>query len=169
MSQALESEQPYFVGGDLTESAANTFTSDEIALPMDIEGQLFFDIEEVRMKCSSPAKAPGANTLATFKVQLLVSDDTPTDFLAYDDPKMVAEYSVTALYNATDKIVVYESTFSPAIWRFDGMENIIPDDRVWLCIKGTSNTAAGFCYVRIKGRLTKVTDADFKGIIFSRL
>lgn len=163
-------EQPTIKHGIVTESAINTFTSLEIDVPRILEAKQLFDIDEIALDGSAPRPALGADAQAFGTVQLQISENAPTAMLPLDDPLLLAIYSRMALANATDTLVVFPDR-GRRLWTTQTHANLVPDDKVWLCVMGSGNRAAqvivGTCV--IKGKLVKVTDADFSALVISRL
>ncbi|GAI06455.1 unnamed protein product, partial [marine sediment metagenome] len=155
--------------GTVTESVAATFTAAEISVPRDINNRLLFDIDEVRLHVAVPTKAVGADTYADALVQVVLSDDEPTAPLTFDNPKLLAQYYLRSIYDATDMIKLFQDPASPAHWETRNYANYIPDDKVWLVVDGFANTVALTATCKIIGSLAKVSLEDFQALVLSRL
>lgn len=165
-----EHEQPTYLKGEVLETAINTFTVYEISVPRILSDRMLFDIDEIVIDVTRPASALGADSMASVNAQLVISENEPTGMLDYQDGRVLAALQRAGFSSATDFLFT-TITKGMQVWASPTHANLVPDDKIWLLVQGTNNKAARVCTgtVRIKGKLSKVSAADFEALIMSRL
>ena len=137
---------PFFVNGNVTESAADTFTQTQISLPLDSLNREGILIHGVYFTSSEPNAILGVNT--SQRVQL--TSTSKTGLVNANDANLVGRQE-KFIYSGTAEL-------SPITWDFIGQtapygldDNlmIVATDDVFLGIQGNQNTSARSAQVRV--------------------
>ena len=137
---------PFFVNGNVTESAVDTFTQTQISLPLDSLNREGILIHGVYFTSSEPNARLGTNT--SQRVQL--TSTSKTALVNANDANLIARQE-KFIYSGT-------AEFSPINWDFIGQEGpyavddnlmIVATDDVYLGIQGNQNTAERSAQVRV--------------------
>jgi hypothetical protein len=137
---------PFFVNGNVTESAVDTFTQTQISLPLDSLNREGVLIHGVYFTSSEPNAVLGANT--SQRVQL--TSTSKTGLVNANDANLVARQE-KFIYSGT-------AEFAPITWDFIGQtapygidDNlmIVATDDIFLGIQGNQNTSPRSAQVRV--------------------
>lgn len=165
-----ENEQPTYLNGTVTETAVNTLTVLEIQVPRILSSKMLYDVDSVFIDVEQPIPTLGADATSFKTAQLVVSETTPSALLGLNDDRVIAHIRRVTYANATDRLYS-DIDQGKSDWTTDKHANYIPDDKLWLVIEGAANRAGdlGTSWVRINGKLSKVTQDDFEALVLSRL
>lgn len=137
---------PFFVNGNVTESAVDTFTQTQISLPLDSLNREGILIHGVYFTSSEPNAIVGTNT--SQRVQL--TSTSKTGLVNANDANLVARQE-KFIYSGT-------AEFSPITWDFIGQTSpyalddnlmIVATDDVFLGIEGNQNATPRSAQVRV--------------------
>lgn len=165
-----ENEQPTYLHGHIAETVINTLAVVEIQVPRILGNKELFDIDEIFIETDKPIPTLGADAEATCQGQVVISENEPTAMLDTDDDRVLAEIIRLTYANATDRLWTGIMR-GKNDWTSMNHANLVPDDKLWLLVQQGSSRAGvlGDAWCRIKGKLAKVTQADFEALILSRL
>lgn len=149
------SSEQFEIRASVTESAANTYTQEEIQVNLDSLNREILIIMSVDIDTGEPFFVDGTNTNVTASL----TKTSQTNTLAISNPACVANVSKSIRVSATPGSGVYIQENLPILDHTGEYHSILATDNLFLGIEGTGNTSARAGHVLIKARRARA-DAD---------
>ena len=130
---------PFFVNGSITESAANTYTAEQISLPLDSLNQEGILVHAVYFTSDEPEQVPNARTAVTLEV----TSTSKTALVGANDANLVARRQLFVSGGAAEFSGPHVVDFigSEAPYQVSDNLMVIATDDVFFAIKGANNLA----------------------------
>ena len=157
---------PFFVNGNVTESAVDTFTQTEISLPLDSLGREGILIHAVYFTSSEPNAVLGINT--SQRVQ--VTSTSKTSLVNANDANLVARQE-KFIYSGTAEFapMVYDFIGQEAPYSMDDNLMIVATDNIYLGIQGFQNTSPRSAQVRVVCSRIKLSADAYAALVTNEL
>jgi len=161
------SSDPFFVNGNVTESAIDTFTTQQISLPLDSLNQEGILVHAVYFTGSEPDKVPNASSVfdfqltSTAKTAMVGANDA--NLIGYQQKFLVggaAEFSGPHIIEMIGSQTPYSVT--------DNLMIVATDD-LFLSVKGLNQTGVGGCQVRVVCSRIKLTASAYAALVTNEL
>ncbi len=162
-----ENETPRKIGLQVVESAANTFTAQEILLP-NTKGETVFDLDRVEINYAIPIPA-AVDDLSSVAVQIQRNTGpTPTALLNLNDQNLLynADYFVASGTEAADITFAFLQEMGRD---HAGWAEYIANDSVWLVVVGNANAAAQTIRGRLIGSIEKLDAKAVTALLLSQI
>lgn len=148
----------------LDESAANTFTQEEIALQLDVLNNEIFVVLAVDLNPSAPELVPGSST----EVRAVVSATTSTAMQSLANTNVIAESS-QAIRSAGGEAVSFtraaEESYSGAV----DYISLIATNNFFLTLQGTNNATAKSVNGRLWGYRARADASTYAALVQSEV
>ena len=151
----------------ITESAANTFTSQKIELP-NVKGINAFDLDKIEFRWSAPAPAFADDYGSTHYQIQKSTGSPPTAMLGYDDDKVLYDLTVDIASGteAADLRMIVTKEFGE---EHVGFAEYIANDEIYLCVQGTSNGAVASGQGKLIGSIEKLSQSELTTLLLNTL
>ena len=155
------------IGGNVTESAANTFTEAVIGINLSPVDRQVFVITDVSFTSSEPQVIPGTSTFVKYQV----TKTAQTGMLGAANPDLVSAASKHLFAGAAE--------FSWAETDFGSQQNstggrndylmILATEDAFISVLGDNNTAARTAQVRVTGYFATADASTYQALVLSEL
>lgn len=150
-----------FIRGEIAESAANTYTEQELRTPVSRSESLAMLIHQIQFAPDFPDIEDGqANSIST-----VLAGRTSTSILAITDPDRLDGFAISNSYGAVEGTLSEFGQLAPlsapAVWRHFNPPILFPRDALFLEIQGTGNATVKTGRVQVGYELAKVDPGDF--------
>ena len=155
---------PQFFSGTLTESSANTFTTNSINVPTNLlqaRGNRRTIIEVLWINLTVNGRDGATASVAAINFSL---GSTPVAFFDRNDPRAIATFQESVIIT-TSGLVSYVSPVKLDMQTKDGFGYLLAADRFHVSIVGTSQTAALTVNWRMYYREVSVSVMEYVGIV----
>lgn len=159
-----ENEQPIEVPFEIIESGANTFTQIEIQLPVNLNNNLVFDLDEIALEgLGELDSAAAVMTNSNFQLTLT----TQAAMIQFNDDDLIAKRNVQTMASAANVnggILVEELHMDTK-----GRANYIARDSVFASVFGVNQATALAVRGRLIGSLVKLKLENLTQLVLNQL
>lgn len=148
----------------VTESAANTFTQDEIALQLDVLNNEIFVCLAVDL---NPA-APELIAAQTTETRAVVASTTSTTMQTLANTNTIAEADLIIVSDAANSVGFTRAAEESYTGRMDYI-SLIATNNFFVSVQGTNNTAAKSVNGRLWGYRAKADASTFAALVQSEV
>jgi len=161
------SSDPFFVNGSIVETGPNTYTAEEISLPLDSLNQEGILVHAVYFTSSEPESIPLAKTGVTLEV----TSTSKTGLIGANDANLVARRQLFITGGAAEFSGPHVVDFigSEAPYQVSDNLMIIATDNVFFAIKGVNNTAPASGQFRMVCSRIKLTASAYAALVTNEL
>ena len=158
---------PFFVNGSITETAADTFTTQQISLPLDSLNQEGVLIHAVYFTGSDPDRVPNASSFLDFQL----TSTRKTAMVGANDANLVAYQQRVTTGGAAEFSGphIIELVGSQAPYQESDNLALVATDDLFLSIKGLNQTGASSCEVRVICSRVKLDSAAYAALVTNEL
>jgi len=158
---------PFFVNGNITESALNTFTETEISLPLDSLNQEGLLIHAVYWTSGEPSVIPATNTSLTMQL----TTTTKAGIIGANDANLIArqEKFITSATLEVSGIVTQDFIGSTGPYQIDDNLMLMATNNVFLAIAGVGNSAARSGQFRMVCSRVKLDSGAYAALVTNEL
>ncbi|AXH78964.1 MAG: hypothetical protein [Circular genetic element sp.] len=158
---------PFFVNGSITETGANTYTANEISLPLDSLNQEGVLVHAVYFTSSEPEQVPNQRTGVTLEV----SATSKTGLIGANDANLIARRQLFVSGGAAEFSGPHVVDFIGSTAPYQESDNlmIVATDNVFFAIKGINNTAAASGQFRMVCSRVKLDAAAYAALVTNEL
>lgn len=154
MAFKYTSEQ-FEIRATVTETAANTFTQEEIQINLDSLNREILIIMSVDLDTGDPFLVDGTNTAVTASL----TKTSQTDTVPISNPSCIAHVVKSCRVSATPGSGVSFAAHYPVLEHTGDYHSILATDNAFIGVEGTGNPSARRADVLIKARRARA-DAD---------
>jgi len=159
---------PFFVNGSITESGANTYTQEEISLPLDSLNQEGILVHAVYFESSSPDLVAGP---AYSRVNVQVTATSKTALVGANDANLIAQRTLVTACGAAEfsgpHVIDFIGEQGP--YAEDDNLMIVATDNVFFAIQGANQTAASEGTFRMVCSRVKLESAAYAALVTNEL
>jgi len=148
----------------VTESAANTFTQDEIALQLDVLNNEIFVVLAVDL---NPA-APDLVAAQTTETRAVITSTTSTTMQTLANTNTVAEADLIIVSDAANSVAFTRAAEESYTGRMDYI-SLIATNNFFVAVQGTLNTAAKSVNGRLWGYRAKADGSTYAALVQSEV
>jgi len=152
------------VSFSVTESAANTFTQDEIALQLDVLNNEIFVVLAVDLN----AAAPELIAAQTTETRAVITSTSNTDMTNLSDTNTIAETDLIIVSDAANSVSFTRAAEESYTGRMDYIA-LIATNNFFVGVRGTNNTAAKSVNGRMWGYRAKADASTFAALVQSEV
>ena len=158
---------PFFVNGNLTESAVDTYTQAEISLPLDSLNQEGVLVHAVYWSSDDPARAP--NVLSDIRMQLTAT--SKAGIVGANDANLIARRELTIVGGAAEFSGPHVVDFVGQEGPYQESDNlmIIATDNVFLGVEGRNQTLPRTAQFRMVCSRVKLDAAAYAALVTNEL
>ena len=158
---------PFFVNGNLTESAANTYTQTEISLPLDSLNQEGVLVHAVYWTSGEPSTVPGSNTSVNYQL----TATSKTGMVGANDANLISRQSKFIVSAGVECSAITEIDFIGSTSPYTEADNlmIIATDNVFLGIEGVANANPRGADFRMVCSRVKLDAAAYAALVTNEL
>lgn len=158
---------PFFVNGNVTESAGNTYTEQEVSLPLDSLNQEGVLVHAVYFTGSEPDRVAGLSSFLDFQV----TATSKTGIVGANDANLIAKQQKVTTGGAAEFSGphVIEMIGQNAPYQESDNLMIVATDNVFLGIKGLNQTGAASCQFRMVCSRVKLDAAAYAALVTNEL
>lgn len=148
----------------LDESAANTFTQEEIALQLDVLNNEIFVVLAVDLNPASPSLVAAQTT----ETRATVSSTSATSIQSLANTNVLAEASLSIVSDAANSVSFTRAAEESPIARLDYI-GLIATNNFFVAVKGANNLAAKSVNGRIWGYRAKADGTTYAALVQSEV
>jgi len=148
----------------VTESAANTFTQDEIALQLDVLNNEIFVVLAVDLNVAAPNLVANQTT----ETRASVTSTSATSMQTLANTNTIAEADLIIVADAANAVSFTRAAEESYTGRMDYV-SLIATNNFFVAVQGTLNTAAKSVNGRIWGFRAKMDAAGFAALVQSEV
>ena len=158
---------PFFVNGNVTETAADTFTTQQISLPLDSLNQEGVLVHAVYFTGSDPDRIPNASSFLDFQL----TSTRKTGMVGANDANLVAYQQRVTTGGAAEFSGphIIELVGSQAPYKETDNLALVATDDLFLSIKGLNQTGTSSCEVRVICSRVKLDSAAYAALVTNEL
>lgn len=158
---------PFFVNGSVTESGANTYTQQEISLPLDSLNQEGVLVHAVYFTGSEPDRVANLSSILDFQV----TATSKTAIVGANDANLIAKQQKITTGGAAEFSGphIIEMIGQDAPYQEADNLMIVATDNVFLAIKGLNQTGASGCAFRMVCSRVKLDAAAYAALVTNEL
>jgi hypothetical protein len=158
---------PFFVNGNVTESAIDTFTTQQISLPLDSLNQEGILVHGVYFSGSEPDRVPMANSFLDFQL----TSTRKTAMVGANDANLVGfqQRVTTGGVAEFSGPHIIELIGSQAPYQVSDNLMLVATDDLFLSIKGLNQTGVAGCQVRVICSRVKLTASAYAALVTNEL
>ena len=158
---------PFFVNGNVTETGANTFTQNEISLPLDSLNQEGVLVHAVYWSSSDPALAAGL--LSDIRMQLTAT--SKTGIVGANDANLIARRELTITGGAAEFSGPHVVDFVGQEGPYQESDNlmIVATDNVFVAVEGRNQTLPRTAQFRMVCSRVKLDAAAYAALVTNEL
>jgi len=161
------SSDPFFVNGNVTETVVNTFTTQEISLPLDSLNQEGILVHGVYFTGSEPDRVPNASTF----VDMQLTATAKTSMVNANDANLIGYTQKITTGGAAEFSGphVIEMIGSQSPYQLADNLMLVATDNLFLSVKGVANTNLKGCSVRVVCSRVKLTASAYAALVTNEL
>tara|TARA_R100000951_G_scaffold114742_2_gene120687 strand:- start:443 stop:955 length:513 start_codon:yes stop_codon:yes gene_type:complete len=158
---------PFFVNGSVTETAADTYTQNEISLPLDSLNQEGVLVHAVYWTTSDSARVP--NQLADIRCQLTAT--SKTGIIGANDANLISRRELAITGGAAEFSGPHVIDFIGSEAPYQESDNLmlIATDNVFLAIEGRNQTLPRTAQFRMVCSRVKLDSAAYAALVTNEL
>ena len=158
---------PFFVNGNVTESAIDTYTQQEISLPLDSLNQEGILVHAVYFTGSEPDRVANVSSVLDFQV----TATSKTGIVAANDANLIAKQQRVTTGGAAEFSGphIIEMIGQNAPYQESDNLMIVATDNVFLAMKGLNQTGVASCEFRMVCSRVKLDAAAYAALVTNQL
>jgi len=158
---------PFFVNGNITETALNTYTELEISLPLDSLNQEGILVHAVYWTSGEPSVIPGSNTSLTMQL----TTTTKAGIVGANDANLIArqEKFITSAALEVSSIVTQDFIGTTGPYRTEDNLMLMATNNIFLAISGVNNSAARSGQFRMVCSRVKLESGAYAALVTNEL
>ena len=158
---------PFFVNGNITETAVDTFTEVQISLPLDSLNQEGILVHAVYFS----GDEPGAIPAATSQVRYQLTATSKTALTAVNDANVIAMQSKVVIGGAAEFSGPHlvDEIGSNLPYQLTDNLGLVATDNLFLAVKGSNQVATRSVAVRVVCSRVKLTSSAYAALVTNEL
>jgi len=158
---------PFFVNGSITESGNNTYTQNEVSLPLDSLNQEGVLVHAVYFTSTEPSRAPNTQTVCA----LQVTSTSKTGTVGANDANLIARRQIITIGGAAEFSGphILDMIGQDAPYQESDNLGLIATDNVFFAVLGSGNTAPMSGEFRMVCSRVKLDSAAYAALVTNEL
>lgn len=158
---------PFYVNGNVTETAADTFTQTQISLPLDSLNREGIIVHAAYFTGSDPDRVPNASSFLDFQV----TSTSKTGVVGANDANLIAKQQRVTTGGAAEfsgpHLIEFVAQDGP--YRSEDVLAIVATDDVFLAIKGLNQTGVSSVEVRLVCSRIRLEASAYAALVTNEL
>jgi len=158
---------PFFVNGNLEQSAIDTFTQLEISMPLDSLNQEGIVVHAVYWTSAEPSSAPGANS----KLNMQLCSTSQTGIVNANNANLISRRELIITGGAAEFSGPHVLDFigSEAPWSEADNLMLVATDNIFLAVDSVSQLATKAVFFRMVCSRIKLTSSAYAAMVTNEL